>query len=393
MFIAFTGFCLTPGELQAQVARYVPIAYALDPEDAQWDLHILDALSGEQTHALSAVENECPVALSPDGQWLEFAVGTNTPDLELWLLNLDTEQRLSLRPYQFSAWSGDARFLAYSSENADQTVNIYVYDTTTSSEHLIEETARQPDTAIQLQWVGQTLHYVIPSTGHLYLRRYLKSEVTQETFKTPPKIGESRNVAMSPDGRSLALTGVLSPSQLFVLDISTGEWFQVNAPEQQTLSYVWSPDGQRLAFATSYDRRNYPNSLAIFVWDKGEQKAMLKYATDYGSQIDYMSWSPDGRLISFAEYHPGGTINQSYALTTLEVTSGETHTFSDLVDIWAGNMRWISASELVYLYSYAQLSPDDPNKQIDVYRYDVAEQETMRLTQTPGYEFFQCAYG
>jgi Tol biopolymer transport system component len=106
-----------------------------------------------------------------------------------------------------------------------------------------------------------------------------------------------------------------------------------------------------------------------------------------------MSWSPDGRLISFAEYHPGGTINQSYALTTLEVTSGETHTFSDLVDIWAGNMRWISASELVYLYSYAQLSPDDPNKQIDVYRYDVAEQETMRLTQTPGYEFFQCAYG
>lgn len=391
MLIAFAGFCLTPCELQAQVTSYVPIAYTLNPQEDQWDVHILDVATGEQTFALSGTENECARAISPNGQWLEFAVG-NPPDLESWLLNLETEQRISFRPYKLSTWSEDARFLAYTSENADQTVSIYVYDTTTSTERLIEETVLQPDTSIQLQWVGQTLHYVFSSAESLYLSRYVKAEVTQQTFKIPAQVRELRSVAISPDGRSLALTGSTAPSQLFVLDIGTGAWFHVNPPEHEVLYPAWSPDGKHLVFNTFYDRRDSVARFAMFIWDKREQKTRLLYGTD-GFQIDQLSWSTDGRLISFAEYHPGGTLNSSWTLIILAVASGETHTFSDLVDIWAGATHWISASELVYLYSHSQLSPDDPDKQIDIYRYDVAERESVRLTQTPGYEFFRCAYG
>ncbi len=107
---------------------------------------------------------------------------------------------------------------------------------------------------------------------------------TGPTLLTP---GTSKftTAAVSPDGRWLASTqGSESHEQIVKLSLDGGEPIPLGAG----LGPAWSPDGQRLAFAS-----NRSGSSRIWVSDTDGQNAFEVKDSANGQQV---TWLPDGRL-------------------------------------------------------------------------------------------------
>jgi Tol biopolymer transport system component len=386
---------LTCFALQAQDTALIPLAYLDDPGTAQWDTHILDAHTGERLYELAGEDRECPVSLSPDGHWLLYKVGGFIPNQISWLLNMASKERISVRPLRSTAWSGDGRYLAYSTSNERLTPHsIYVYDTTNGEERHLEEISVERASEIIFQWTGNTLTYAFHSGTTLYLRRYEGDNLEQLTFDIPVEIDSFYNASISPDGRSLAVTAVENElSQVYVLDITTSDWQRISALETGGREPGWSPDGQYLAFVTGYDPvPSTEDSGTIYIWSKDGGALTLFYDSPF-ARIDHIDWSPDGQYISFREFHLGGTYSSNYTLLVKGINADESREISRFVDVLAGDMQWVSPTELVYLYRYSELLLDSPEAQNDLYRHNVTTQESVRLTQTPVDEFFQCYAG
>ncbi|HXO30057.1 MAG TPA: winged helix-turn-helix domain-containing protein [Thermoanaerobaculia bacterium] len=108
-----------------------------------------------------------------------------------------------------------------------------------------------------------------------------------------------RNLALSADGRRLALTvRELDRSELWVSEIDRGSLSRLTY-EGDSIEPVWSPDGQWIAFA----------------WARGGRHEIFRVAADGsrpperllggGGNIRFpTSFSPDGRLLAFTEIAP-----------------------------------------------------------------------------------------
>jgi serine/threonine-protein kinase len=108
-----------------------------------------------------------------------------------------------------------------------------------------------------------------------------------------------RNLALSADGRRLALTvRELDRSELWVSEIDRGNLSRLTF-EGDSIEPVWSPDGRWIAFA----------------WARGGRHEIFRVAADGSGPPERLlgggderfptSFSPDGRLLAFTEIAPG----------------------------------------------------------------------------------------
>jgi len=100
---------------------------------------------------------------------------------------------------------------------------------------------------------------------------------------------------LSPDGRHLAFDWA---GDIWILDLERGTRTRLTV-EGRNFSPIWTPDGFRIAFATSRSR-----SVDIY-WKlaDGSDEAMPLLARDPYPQIP-LSWSLDGQHLLFREIHP-----------------------------------------------------------------------------------------
>jgi Tol biopolymer transport system component len=109
---------------------------------------------------------------------------------------------------------------------------------------------------------------------------------------------------LSPDGRWLAFEQRgREGADIWVRDLTRGTSSRFTFADGDDAVPLWSPDGTRIAFATS---RGGPPRLAIKpVGGAGEVE--LLFEADGGPQFP-SSWSPDGRHLLFMEVTPEGPI-------------------------------------------------------------------------------------
>jgi hypothetical protein len=107
-----------------------------------------------------------------------------------------------------------------------------------------------------------------------------------------PGIGAVNNVAWSPDGRTLALSGMKGGiSDIYTLDLATGTLRQLTNDRYADLHPAWSPDGRSIAFASDRGPRSSFDRLTFSRY----QLAAIEVGT---GQVTVYSPFPDAKHIN-----------------------------------------------------------------------------------------------
>jgi Tol biopolymer transport system component len=237
--------------------------------------------------------------------------------------------------------------------------------------------------------------------------------------------------SVSPDGRYVAFISRrnLFNTNLFVADAETGEIVQQlegtrSNPHFDALRFInsagsWSPDGRRFAFITFAEGRNEINTFNVqtgeiqtrttvkevgaihnLAW--GPEGRRIAFSGLQGGLSDLYiynletetarqltndrhsalqpTWAPDGEALAFTtDRGPGGTDFETLSygeerIGLIEVSTGEVRTLRPFTAGMQHNPQFSPDGRSVYFIA-------DPDGHKDVYRYDLDEEATYRVTE------------
>ncbi len=178
--------------------------------------------------------------------------------------------------------------------------------------------------------------------GAVRLYSQTEVEIPAWSYSSSESWCELRDLAWSPSGRYLSYRRLCTP-EIFVLDIETGESYQVDYGSSELtfqdaagIDPLWSPDGRAFVFTTFVDdpatgdtwRSNSPHLAELFVHD-AESRTTRRLTNNTVHDLGE-SWSPDSNTVTTLQHwHPDVSDQyyrspRSYAFTRV----GESETAS-----------------------------------------------------------------
>ncbi|HUU36441.1 MAG TPA: amidohydrolase family protein [Vicinamibacterales bacterium] len=163
------------------------------------------------------------------------------------------------------------------------------------------------------------------------LRRAASAPPPAATVDVPVSEGTSMSVAVSPDGRRLAID---LQGSIWVLPAAGGQATRITDVFNDARQPAWSPDGQTIAF---FAYRDGGYDLWAVAPDGTNQRKLTTGAYDDREPV----WSHDGRRIAFSSDR-GDPLGSNYNIWTLDLASGTflqltTHAAEDSMPSWSGN--------------------------------------------------------
>ena len=118
------------------------------------------------------------------------------------------------------------------------------------------------------------------------------------TLAEPAPPGKYTEIALSPDGHRLAI-GLLDPQKsqldLWIRDLERGVTSRLTFEDGDEVNAVWSPDGQRLAFASN--RSGLFRPLVRLASGLGAAESLATASGIVGTAIGPWDWSRDGKRL------------------------------------------------------------------------------------------------
>ena len=204
--------------------------------------------------------------------------------------------------------------------------------------------------------------------GALFLMNVDGSDPRQ--LSRPPE-NDGPNVAWSPDGKRLAFRRrIAGKGEIHVLEIATGDIEQLTRTDGLIADPRWSPDGKQIVYRYEGEAGNSIYTMSIH---GNFQKPLIP---PKGGPILRFSpaWSPDGKTIVFAELEWLERIPESRLI--FYNTVSKTHQIR-LLPTGVQDVSWMGDDALIIS------AKDDKSRKYDIYRYDIATESLLNLTNTP----------
>ena len=239
--------------------------------------------SGEATH-------DGAPAWSPDGNRIAFlAERANQTDLYVMDADGTSRRQLTATPAQEGApaWSPDGTLIAFESDR-DGNMEIYLMD---ASGQNVRRLTNHPATDQSPSWSPDGKQIVFISNRE----RRAESDVyvmapDGRDLRRLTTAGDNWAPQFAPSGQEIALQ---NGRGLELLPLAGGPARKLTDDPQTGMSPTWSPDGKRLAFASTRNAR-----LELFVMDATGANQQLLLSMPGASVLD-PRWSPDGARIAF----------------------------------------------------------------------------------------------
>jgi dipeptidyl aminopeptidase/acylaminoacyl peptidase len=247
--------------------------------------------------------------LSPDGQWVAYAVRTRM------LKDDKNEQRLFLVSTQGSdpipmtaegvssshpSWSPDGKYLAFlSSRNAGKS-QVWLLNRLGGEAQRLTETVQGVN---DFEWSPDSTHLVLilqdPKPEDAEAAKEKDKDKPAAKPKTPPPFVIDR-LQFKED-----TVGYLDRRRmhLYVFDVASKKVTQVTGGDYDDNEPAWSPDGKSLAFTSNRSTpdpdRNFNFDIWVVAADNTDKGAHLTQVTTNLGADRSPAWSPDGKWIAF----------------------------------------------------------------------------------------------
>ena len=270
---------LTP--LMVCVDAQAQIAFASN-RDGNAEIYVIDADGGNLRRLTNNRHDDYSPSWSPDGKRIAFSsdrdghVIDGRPTSEIYVMEADggNSQNLTNNPGndRDPSWSPDGKRIAFASErDGNFNVEIYVMDNDGSNQQRL---TNNPLYDMSPSWSpdGKRIVFSSQRAGHFETKFGITDEiyVMDADGGNQQRLTENRKndwfPSWSPDGERIAFAsdrkGDLENFEIYVMDADGGNQQRLTENRVYDWSPVWSPDGERIAFYSLRD-----GNAEIYVMD------------------------------------------------------------------------------------------------------------------------------
>jgi len=246
--------------------------------------------------------------LSPDGQWVAYAVRTrmlkeDKNEQRLWMVSTHGGDSIPLTAEGVSSshprWSPDGKYLAFLSARNGGKNQVWLLDRRGGEAQKLTEVAQGIN---DFEWSPDSTRLVLilqdPKPEDAEAAKDKDKDKPAAKPKTPPPLVIDR-LQFKQD-----TVGYLDRRRdhLYVFDVASKKTAQLTSGDFDDTEPAWSPDGKSLAFSSNRSSdpdRNYNSDIWVVAADNSDKGAHLTQVTTNPGSDRAPAWSPDGKWIAY----------------------------------------------------------------------------------------------